>query len=226
MGERITVLAIVIAWLLGALARGGEPVAVVIKFEGDVQVTPENSDKSERAKKGRVLNSGDKLETGPGALCAIKFLDDKSLLRIKEKSRCVIQGEKRNNTINKNIFIEIGSFFARLLKPQGDFKITTPTSVASVKGTKFWILQFGQSGETRYICTEGVIEIRNTPGKVLLREGQTAIVTSRSRMPVVRLTQPGEIPTDENAQGQMRTLEIEFTDSKHTKRTLRIQLQD
>ena len=220
---KFTLMLLLAATFMGDLAA--QNIAVIIKIRGDVFVTPDQSTRSERARKGQVLKSGDKLETAASSSCAIKFLDDKSLLRLKEKSTCIIEGKKKDDAIEKNIFAQVGSFFASLFEPKGKFQVTTPTSVASVKGTEFWVLQSGQNGTTKYITTEGTVEVENSAGKVLVKEGQTAIVQSRSRRPEVRLTNSGEIPTDENRGAESKTLDVEFEDANGEKRVLRIELE-
>jgi hypothetical protein len=192
-------------FLLGvfALASANDDIAVVVKLSGEVRVTPANSSKSERVKRGQILKDGEKLETGPESYCALKFLDDKSLLRIKEKSSCIIEGKRQQNTINKNIFVEVGS-------------------VASIKGTKFWVLH---KIETRYVCTEGAIEVESNAGKALVRKGQTGIVVARSRMPEVRLTRDGDIPSDEADAGLIRSLDFEFNNSSGDIRVLRVRIK-
>ncbi len=212
--------------LFSLLLHAQDNVAVVIKVRGVVRTTPANTTRSSQVKRGQILKDGDRLETGPGAFCAIKFLDDKSLLRIKEKSSCVIEGKREGKTIAKNIFVEIGSFFASLFKQKNKFQITTPTSVASVKGTQFWVQQFGQTGETHYICLEGVVEVKNNAGKVLVNAGQTAVVTSRSRMPLVRLTNEGEIPSRETEGSSNRSLDVEFQNANGESKILRIEIQE
>lgn len=204
------------------LSRANERIAVVIKLKGEVRVTSANSFKTTEVKKGYILQDGDKLETGPLSYCAIKFLDDKSLLRIKEKSTCTIEGKRKANRIEKNIFAEVGAFFMSLFKQEESFKVTTPTSVASVKGTNFWVLQSSQSGESKYVCTEGAIEVKTNAGKVLVKKGQTAIVASRSRMPEVRLTRAGDIPADEIGGPSIRNLDFEFIDDSGQTKVLRI----
>ncbi len=208
-------------WYFIALAN--ENVAVTVKHKGSVRVTPESSFKSASAKKGQILQDGDKVETGPASFCSIKFLDDKSLLRIKEKSVCVIEGKKENNAIEKNIFVEVGTFFLSLFQQKEKLKVTTPTSVASVKGTKFWCVQI--AGQTMYICTDGSIEVGNNAGKVLVRKGQTCIVVSRSRLPEVRLTKASDLPADSDGTGSLRNLDFEFTDGSGQTKTLRLQLE-
>ncbi len=206
-------------------ARAADPIAVIIKTKGKVNVYRAANKKVLAAGKGLVLYHGDKIRTLAASFCAIKFIDDKSLLRIKEKSSCVIEGQRKEDHINKNIVVEIGSFFASLFKQKGSFKVTTPTSVASVKGTKFWIIQLGD-GRTFYIGIEGLVDLSNKAGRVLLRSGQTAIFTSKNELPEIRLTQPGEVPETEEEQNGDKLMEIEFRDSEGRTRKLQIEYKE
>ena len=211
---------------IGGVLQANEKVAVIVKLNGEVRVTAAKSFKSAAAKKGQILQDGDIIETGAEAYCAIKFLDDKSLLRIRENSSCTIEGKREGKSIIKNIFVEVGSFFLSLFEQPKKFTVSTPTSVASVKGTKFWVIQRAQSGETRYICTEGSVEVSNKAGKVLLRRGQTAVVLSRNSSPEVRLTKSGDFPLEDGfSDGATRELEFEFKNDNGQIKTLRIQIE-
>ncbi len=198
-------------------------VAVVIKSKGKVTITRPSDNRSWKGEKGIVLRSGDRIETGVASFCAIKFLDDKSLLRIKENSECVVEGKKEQGRIDKNIFVEVGSFFASIFKQRGKFLITTPTSVASVKGTKFWTLQ-KRNGPTTYIGIEGLIDISNQGGRILLRAGQTGIVQDKKTPPVARLTNPDEIPLEEEGDNNRQFIEIEFRDADGKRKTMKIEV--
>ena len=174
--------------LIASFAYGADPVAVIVKTAGKGELTRSSAPtKVIDLSKGTVLYDGDKIHTFKGSFCAIKFIDDKSLLRVKENSTCVIEGSREKDYINKNIIVEVGSFFASLFKQRGKFTVTTPTSVASVKGTQFWTVQFSD-GHTMYIGIEGLIDLTNDAGRVLLRSGQTAVYTSRNQLPEIRLT--------------------------------------
>jgi hypothetical protein len=208
-----------------SLVLASDPVAVVIKSRGKVFLYPQKSDKSRLVKKGQVLYSGDKIRTSAASSCAIKFIDDKSLLRVKESSSCIIEGKRVNKAINKNIVVEVGSFFASLFKQRGKFTVTTPTSVASVKGTQFWIIQMGD-GRTVYIGIEGLVDLANDAGRVLLRSGQTAIYSSRTQLPEIRLTREGEIPPMDDGRESLKTLEIEFQDATGQQKKLRIDYKE
>ena len=218
-------LIIVIILLFLALAFCQDPVAVVLKDKGEVTLLRKDETKPREVKKGTVLFDGDKISTKEVSFCAIKFIDDGSLLRVKEKSTCVIEGKREEEHINKNIIIEIGTFFTSLFKPRGTFTVTTPTSVASVKGTQWWTLQLSD-GRTLYIGLEGLIDLSNSAGKVLLRAGQTAVYTSASELPEIRLTQSGEVPTLQEDLEGIKSLEIEFMDADGQTKRMRIDYQE
>jgi len=212
-------------FLFVMLAYSADPVAVIVKTRGRVDLLSAQSSKNKLVKKGQVLFDGDKLRTGRASFCALKFIDDKSLLRIKENSSCVIEGKREKDHINKNVFVEVGSFFASLFKQRGTFTVTTPTSVASVKGTQFWIIQM-QDGQTIYIGIEGLVDLINDAGRVLLREGQTAVFTSKNQLPEIRLTKEGETPTLEEHDDQTKTMEIEFKDPSGQTKKLRLEYKE
>ncbi len=119
--------------------------------------------------------------------------------------------------------MEVGSFFANLFKPKGSFKVATPTSVASVKGTKFWVIQ---RSPTKYIVEEGVLELENETGKVLVRQGQTAIVESQTSTPEVRLTTDDDIPSETDGEGAFGELDIGFQNDRGEQKILRIKVQE
>lgn len=223
MFRKTILFGLFILLLISAFSFADDNVAVVLKTIRDVKVIPTNQTKTVQGKRGYVLQDGNKITTGDKSFCAIKFLDDKSLLRIRENSSCIIEGKKEQNKIDKNILVEVGSFFASLFKPRGSFKVTTPTSVASVKGTEFWVIQHSP---TKYIVTkDGPLEVENDINKVLVREGQTAVVASRTSKIEVYLTREGEIPSDKGGQS-IKELDIGFKNDQGEEKTLRIKVQE
>lgn len=217
---------LLILWLLMAAmpAMAVDYIAVVIKSSGNVKLQHPGNKRTIDLKKGQILQSGDRIVTGQGSFSAIKFLNDKSLLRIKENSECVIEGKKNGPRVDKNIFVKVGSFFASLFKPRGSFRITTPTSVASVKGTEFWTIQF-QDGHTMYMTTEGAVDLTNNTGKALLRAGWTAVIHSMNDKPQIRLSRPEDFRrTGENRKNQ--SLEVEFKNEDGQVRRLKIEFEE
>lgn len=215
---KIISLLIIVA-VFTAQSFAADPVAVVIKARGDISIKNATSGKSVNAKRGTRLNDGDKIATGKNGRMAVKFLDDNSLLRIRPNSSLTIEAKKEGNSVAKNIFVEIGTIFSRITKQKSSFRVTTPTSVASVKGTGFWTQQEFK-GATSYFGEEGVVEISNDAGSALMREGETGYVTSKNSKPIVRKTKPGEKPTFDEGDAPDE-FEFEFQDENGNKKLLK-----
>ncbi len=199
------------------------PFNVLIKSKGQVTIQRAESKKKIAGKIGLVLFDGDKVITGKKSFAAVRYLDDKSLIRIRQNSVCSIEGKKKNGKIEKSVWVEIGTFFASIFKPKGSFKVITPTSVASIKGTRFWIIMDPDQG-TIYIGIEGIVEISNDAGKALMKAGETCLVSSSDTPPKVRKTRKTDFPEDaEEVMG--RTLEIEFQNNEGSKKELKIDLK-
>ncbi len=198
-------------------------IAIVLKTKGPVTIEKASNKKKVSAKVGMSLEDGDKIVTGRRAFVAVRFLDDKSLVRVRANSVCSIEGNKKKDKIEKSIWVEVGTFFCDIFKQKGSFKVITPTSVASIKGTKFWTMH-SATGGTRYVGIEGLVEIKNNKGKALMKKGETAIVESKDSPPIIRLTKKGDLPEDaEDIQGKV--LEIEFESKDGQQKNLRIELE-
>ena len=125
-------------------------------------------------KAGSILDDGDKIRTGKSGFVAIIFIDDKSTLKIKENSEAVITGRRTAKDISKKINMDGGTIRASITKQNVDFVIQTPTSVASVKGTDFWMLVDELLGD-QVIGLEGQVSLVNTETgqEVMVSTGMT-----------------------------------------------------
>jgi hypothetical protein len=200
-----------------------DPVAVVIKSKGEVTIKNVTSGKSVTAKRGTRLNDGDKISTGKNGRVAVKFIDDNSLLRIRTNSTCTINSKKEGGSVAKNIFVEVGTIFSKITRQKSSFSVTTPTSVASVKGTIFWTVQKFK-GSTQFFGEEGTVEVSNDAGSALMKKGETATVTSKNSKPIVTKTKPGEGPTLDEADAPDE-FEFEFEDASGNKKLLKFKTQ-
>jgi len=214
----VLLLAIFTSSLLAA-----DPVAVVIKAKGDISIKNAVSGKSLTAKRGTRLFDGDKISTGKKGRLAVKFLDDNSLLRIRPNSTCTINAKTEKSSVTKNIFVEVGTIFSKITRQKSSFSVTTPTSVASVKGTIFWTVQKFK-GSTQYFGKEGTVEVSNDAGSALMQKDETATVTSKNSKPIVTKTKPGEGPSldDSDAPDEF---EFEFQDESGNKKLLKFKTQ-
>jgi len=154
----------------------GSKIAVATKVTGLAEIMPIGEKEFLKLKPGRVLSDGDKIRTGGSGFVAIIFIDDKSILKLKEDSEAVIAGQRTAASISKKINMDSGTVRATVKKQNVDFVIQTPTSVASVKGTDFWLLSDPISGD-EIIGLEGIVTLTNneTGQEVEVTEGNSGI---------------------------------------------------
>jgi len=120
----------------------GSPVVQVKKIIKDVTyVAGSEQSNWEKAKVGLAIGDGGKVKTGSSSLALIQFIDGSGLLRVRENSILNIYGKAENKKLNKNTFIDKGMVGFEVNKQAEDeeFKFTTPTVVASIRGTEGFI---------------------------------------------------------------------------------------
>ncbi len=115
------------------------------------------------------------------------------MLKIRESSQFQFMETANTRTIN----IEFGKVLADVKKDKRkDFRIETPVSVASVKGTQFWTVS-NQMGFDKFYGLEGDVEVFNSisgqfqslgPGQMTLSTATGQLVTSPAS--------PEEVPDD------------------------------
>ena len=178
----------------------GNKIAVATKVKGDVQLMKVETDNFLGLNPGTILSDGDKIRTGKSGFAAIIFIDDKSILKIKENSEVVLTGQRTAASISKKINMDGGTIRATITKQNTDFIIQTPTSVASVKGTDFWMITDPITGD-QIIAIEGIIGLVNieTGQAVDVTEGMTGLSTPDGQTSVDE-TDPSSIPDDPSDQ--------------------------
>jgi hypothetical protein len=136
-------------------AAGGN-VAHVLKIVKDVtfKKTSEQSD-WDLAKKGSLLEDGGEVKTGSKSLALVVFIDGSGLLRVRENSILQIHATKNKKSMNKDTFIEKGliGFEVKKQAPNEEFKFTTPTVVASIRGTDGFLEYSDDSTFTMYLSS-------------------------------------------------------------------------
>ena len=112
-----------------------ETIARVTKMRGDVKVKSLTSASFSPVKSGAAITSGDVLNVGTESFCMVIYLDDKSVLKIREDTQFQFMDTENTRTVD----IEFGKILSDVKQEKKkDFRIETPVSVASVKGTQFW----------------------------------------------------------------------------------------
>ena len=171
-------------------------IAVATKVKGLVELMPTGKKLFSKLKAGTILADGDKIRTGTSGFIAIIFIDDKSTLKLKGNSEAVITGQRTAASISKKINMDSGTIRATIKKQNSSFVIQTPTSVASVKGTDFWLLTDPDKGD-QVIGLEGIVSLKNidTGQDVDVVQGMSGISTPDGDIGVEE-TEASSIPTD------------------------------
>ena len=181
----------------------GNKIAVITKVKGLVETMPVGNDVFSNLKPGTILSDGDKIRTGSSGFAAIIFIDDKSTLKLKENSEAVITGQRSAKSIAKKINMDVGTVRATVNKQNSDFVIQTPTSVASVKGTDFWMITDPVDGDV-VIGLDGIVNLTNseTGAEVDVTEGMSGSSTPDGDVGIDETEESSipEDPTDDDEQ--------------------------
>ncbi len=152
------------------------PIALIKKIIKEVSYKTDASD-WEAAKTGIPLKSGEQIKTGFKSLALVLFTDGTGLLRVRENSIMYIYGDREGKKINKNTFIEKGLIGFDINKQDAEeFKFTTPTAVAAIRGTAGYV-EVGSDSSTTIVCDHGKIEVQSLIGekKKAVVEGGAAL---------------------------------------------------
>ena len=205
--------------ILLCFTYAGEKIAIVTKIIGKAEyIRGQNSSKS--LNKGLIIESGDVISTFKGGFVALIFIDDKSALKIKEKTKITVNGKKGSRKISKKINLTNGTVRAQVEKNK-DFIIQTSVSVASVKGTDFWVISDKKIGDS-VIGLEGTVSLSNriSGEKIDISAGITGISSTNGSLQSFK-SDPKNTPIDlDQSDKEDKKLEIIFKDSAGKKKKL------
>lgn len=152
----------------------GEAIARVMKSKGDVSLKAlGKSSFSTAVKPGLGINNGDAIRIGEVGFAVIIFIDDRSVIKIRENTEFQFIDSPSTRTID----IEQGTIFNKVSKQRKKtFIVATPVSVASVKGTEFAVVS-DPVGIDQFFCQEGNFDVLNSiSGQTInVQPGQQAI---------------------------------------------------
>lgn len=163
------------------------PIALIKKIVQDVTYKGTGMDDWEEAKVGIPLNDGEEVRTGFRSLALILFTDGSGIMRVRENSILHIYGKEDERKIDKNTFIEKGKISFEVSKQEDEeFKFTTPTVVASIRGTNGNI-DVRDDSTTAVSVGRGLIELAATMGSrstSSVSGGNTAVIDTRGNIEV------------------------------------------
>ena len=173
----------------------GESIARIMKAEGLVYVKRLGMQTyAETAQIGGSINNGDAIKVGEYGFAAVIFLDDRSVVKIKSNSQFEFMDTKNTRSLN----IEFGTILNKIEKENRNktFRVVSPVSVASVKGTEFSAM-IDPSGVDQFVGKEGLFDVFNSVSgqTVSVGPGQKALSSTSGSLMQAPAT-PADYPTD------------------------------
>ncbi len=138
--------------------------AIVTKVIQDVKHKTVDSDWIQ-TKPLTQLKSNDLLNTGKRSVAVLKFVDG-SILRVRENTTIMIFADKKEKGLVKNTKLENGKIVFDVNKQIDDdkFIITTPTAVATIRGTS-GLVETLSDGSTLLMVETGIVEVESLGDK-------------------------------------------------------------
>ena len=208
----------------GSPPAAGTTVATLSKAIADV--TRKEPDREwQKAKMGELLNTGDRLKTGERSVAIIKFKDN-SLVRVREESEVIVTGTMSGNAFSKSVTIDQGGLGFNVAKQRAgeEFRFTSPTSVASIRGTGGEFIT-SHDGDTLIVLNGTITFSNNASSRSLdIGAGYTGISQPDGNL-LSRLATDDEKKSAEDAirtGDQPMKLEFELRDGQGRTKNLRI----
>ena len=152
--------------------------SVIEYFDGEVTIL--RGDEEFFAEFGDLLDPGDRVSTGPSSVAVIQ-LNDRAQIKLRENTQIWIDAVVERAT---SVSLDTGGVFARVARVTGlstgrneSFRITTPSVVAGVRGTEFFVA-YGRTIEDQpdlWLCVnEGSVEVAvpTTGQSTIVEEGE------------------------------------------------------
>ncbi len=218
----ICIVLCLIAMLAVGMRPASTPMALVMKAIPEVLKQNAGADWTPAVKSDQ-LSGGDKLRTGDKGLAILKFLD-KSIVRVRERSEVTLLTGQGITPATKVIDLRQGVIGFDVRKQVNEqFRFTSPTSVASIRGTRGKFTD-RQNNDT-LVVVEGLVNLKNQvsnndrdiPAGFIGFSGADGSLSSR------RAT-PEELADASNTAlgGGENELNLEMKDSKGNKKNLKI----
>jgi hypothetical protein len=135
--------------------NSAQPIGVVSKVILDVSRKSSTADWA-KASKGDMVATGDRVRTGEQSFAILKF-NDNTMVRVRERSELAVTGSIQDKKFSKSVNLDNGAVGFKVAKQHvgEEFRFTSPTSVASVRGTDGYFAM-APGGDTLTIITGNV----------------------------------------------------------------------
>ena len=223
---RYMFIPLVVSLLFSPLESAAK-IAVTTKVSGTVDFEQSGSNGFSALKPGTILSNGDRIITGKNGFAALIYIDDKSMVKITGNTEVIIKGTRSTGSIAKQVNIDRGTLRAQVNKQRkGEFVVQSSTSVASVKGTDFWMITDPETGDM-LIGLEGLVNLTNLISGESTDVGAGNTGTSSTDGTVeTSETNPDDVPSDpDEGEATGNQIEIEMEGPDGEIKTLLIDIQ-
>jgi len=205
------------------------PIGLISKVIRDVSLRADAAEEWNRAERGNPLSSGDRVKTGLQSLAVLKFRDA-SFVRVRERSEVVMSTAVGEKPIVKSIETEeSGGSFGFDIKKQIDakFQFTSPTSVASIRGTSGKWSAGSDANDTLWLETGLVALLNRISGTEILVQGGSIAFSNADGTVTVRPMTPEELAEAKLASdgGSERNLDLRFRNDNGEEKELKIKFK-
>jgi len=154
-------------------------IALITKSKGDVEYLKNDGTLTKNnLKKGTSLFNEDRITTGANGFAKYVYLDDGSIIKVHKNAEVYVYGSVDKRSIVKQINVSDGSVKFEVSKQAGnEFTVITPTSVATVKGTDFWLESDEDNGD-RFFGLNGLVNVKNIESNIILQLTRNTTVIS------------------------------------------------
>lgn len=198
---------------INAQSEKTKPIALIQKVIQDVKYKPIEKDWL-NAKAGIPLKDGEEVKTGNKSLALVKFLDG-SLIRVRENTTLSIYAKSENKKQSNNTVISNGQINFDV-KKQGnsEFTFTTPTGIASIRGTS-GLIEVLEQNQSRFILESGTLDLQATSGSKMnstLTAGNTAIIMEDGNILITETTEDDKSKIKSSKTSEVKKLIIKTED--------------
>ncbi|MFC1480712.1 FecR domain-containing protein [Candidatus Neomarinimicrobiota bacterium] len=191
---KLTLLIICLTIPLSIFAQNAA-IARIVRVTGDVKLRRmADNDYATNVVPNLDLFNGDAIRATENSFTALIFIDDKTLLKIKDAGDVQIVESASARTVN----LDSGILRSIIPQPLKEFRVETPVSVASVKGTDFWLISDPTSGTDQAYGVEGQVSAFNkiSGATQVLTPNTMIISTAAGQLTPPIPVSPDQFPTD------------------------------
>lgn len=189
----LLLLLAILAFLPGAVwpQQGTPPVAVIININGKADFRANDKADWKPAKVKDGLWQGYQLRTETGNKAVILYNATGARVLVNENTQIEVQAQATTTggkPPKDRTRLMMGEIYSQVTK--NNYEVETPSSVASVRGTKFDSKYDPDSGEATYLVMQNVVEVRD------LMNQFAAVLLKQMQMTTAKKNEAPKNPTD------------------------------